>query len=868
VVDQAEIHRKATDGRAEDRQEAAEIFGKAFSEFPDKYQAWRDLITLTQDKDSVVRGSAVAALGAAFSQVPDKMQAWQDLIALTQDNDSDILGRIASSLGIAFEIWCVVPILGSAFKQVPDKKQAWRDLITLIQDKDFEVRWRAANVLETAISQVPDKTQVWRDLITLTQDKDFEVRRWAANVLETAISQVPDKTQVWQDLHRLTQDKDSVVRGGAVSALGAAFSQVPDKTQAWQDLHRLTQDKDFRVRRRAANVLETVISQAPDKMEAWQDVHRLTKDEDNNVRFNASYSLGVAFSQVPDKMQAWQDLTRLTENRDSEVRRRAANALRAAFSQVPDKMQAWQDLIRLKEDNYYNDLTGIVANALGIAFSRVHDKAQAWQDLHKLTRDHNNEVRKSATYALGTSFSQAPDKMEAWQDLIMLTKDEDNNVRFNASYSLGVAFSQVPDKMQAWQDLIRLTQNEDSDVRTYAYYSLGRASVYNATESEDIDGLRRYLEEAVRYFEKSAQESKYSPARFCHPFYRSYFAITFQRDSQEAVQNYLAVAKDAVGGSESRDQLLKAVENLAGALQEAQRTKDMQLAGMQCDLKAYMRYCNQATEYLNHAEADAPGAAKLIRKGLPNIDQQIKKIIDSIQEKSRTICIQGKGKGTALEAAGLELNHWAKELSFEDILKSERSCSRIEYTLQNFCNRIPESKKSNLCEVVREIGQEEELPSKLTKIELALSYILNEWPIDYDVRKKLDEIFDRFKTSEQKILSSVFERLDKDKLEIVCSLLDAIKENKIPKELTEETLKATKDFITEIKSMQIQDPELVKCVDSWEDAMNSPELGIENMIKVTIPIIPFLLTYEGSYKFQTGLKLDSVWDKLRAFIRR
>jgi hypothetical protein len=71
-----------------------------------------------------------------------------------------------------------------------------------------------------------------------------------------------------------------------------------------------------------------------------------------------------------------------------------------------------------------------------------------------------------------------------------------------------------------------------------------------------------------------------------------------------------------------------------------------------------------------------------------------------------------------------------------------------------------------------------------------------------------------------------------------------------------------------MKSMQIQDPKIAKCVDSWEEAINSPELGIENIIKVTIPIIPFLLTYEGSYKFQTGMKLDSTWNKLCAFIRR
>ena len=451
--------------------------------------------------------------------------------------------------------------------------------------------------------------------------------------------------------------------------------------------------------------------------------------------------------------------------------------------------------------------------------------------------------------------------------------------RKESAGSLGSAFAHVPDKELAWKDLHRLTHDEDSDVRMRAYHSLGKASVYKATESEGPYDLRKHFEEALEYFEKSAQESRYSPAKFCHPFYRSYFALTFQGESQEAIQKYLAEAKAAVGGSDSRDELLKAVENLAEALQEAQRTKDMQLAGIQCDLKAYMRYCNQAAEYLNQVEKDAPGAAKLIRKGLPNIDQQIKEIIGSIQKKAQTICIQGKGTGTALEAAGLELNHWAKELSFENVLKSERSCSRIEYTLQNFCSRLPVDKRSNICEVVKEISQEEELPNKLTKIELALSFILNEWPIDYDVMKKLDEIhddikslrqsiLDRFEIGEQKILSSVFERLDKDKLEIISSLLDAIKENRIPKDLTEEAVKATKDLIAEMKSIQIQDPKIAKCVESWEEAINSPELGIENMIKVTIPIIPFLLTYEGTYKFQTGMKLDSTWNKLRAFIRR
>jgi hypothetical protein len=53
-------------------------------------------------------------------------------------------------------------------------------------------------------------------------------------------------------------------------------------------------------------------------------------------------------------------------------------------------------------------------------------------------------------------------------------------------------------------------------------------------------------------------------------------------------------------------------------------------------------------------------------------------------------------------------------------------------------------------------------------------------------------------------------------------------------------------------------------VNSWENAISSPYLKVENKIKVTIPIIPLLLTYEGSYNFESSIRLDDAWKKLKA----
>ena len=42
-------------------------------------------------------------------------------------------------------------------------------------------------------------------------------------------------------------------------------------------------------------------------------------------------------------------------------------------------------------------------------------------------------------------------------------------------------------------------------------------------------------------------------------------------------------------------------------------------------------------------------------------------------------------------------------------------------------------------------------------------------------------------------------------------------------------------MVTEIKSAQISNVKIAKGVNSWEDAINSLDLKVENKIKVTLP---------------------------------
>jgi HEAT repeat protein len=344
--------------------------------------------------------------------------------------------------------------------------------------------------------------------------------------------------------------------------------------------------------------------------------------------------------------------------KDKNVRLLVADTLRIVFPHVSDTKLAWDDLHRFTLDKD-NDVRRSAVNTLGIAFSFVLNKEQAWEDLQRLTSDNNSSVRERAANALGIAFSQVPDKKKARNDLHRLTSDNDKDVRGSAADALGTAYSYIPEeyKKQSWDDLRRLTQDKDKDVRIAANYSSGRVSIFMASQANSDEKLRKELETAIGFFENvSSEATNFNPAKFCLPFYRSFYTIVFRKKEAEAeVIQYLAQAKGAVEGSKNKGKLLEAIENLGNALIEAHKAQEVQdFDAMKSDLNAYRRYCNRAFELLNTTEEKSPSASSLIRKGLPIIDERIKGIIAEIREKAKAACQQSRG--TLTEELALTAN--------------------------------------------------------------------------------------------------------------------------------------------------------------------------------------------------------------------
>jgi len=617
---------------------------------------------------------------------------------------------------------------------VPDQAEIHRLCSSRIRGD----RMDAAKLFYEHFSGLPDKSDAWQDLVSLAYDEDNDVRFNAVVALVSAFVQVPDKAQAGHDLHSLIQDKNGYIvfrelvsREVYTQDLIEIFCLIPNKDEAWQDLHKLTKDDSGQVRFIAAHILSDFFSLAPNKVEAWKDLRRMLIQH-NDFRDIAITARAIVknFSYLPDKAQAWQDLVRLAQDQDDHfMQSGAVEALCAVSVQVPDMDQVWQDLVRLAHcggaGSLQGSIQGAAASALGSAFAYVSDKELAWQDLVKLTGNQYRFTRPYATKALGRAFIHVPHKNEAWTILHKLAYDSDYIVKSMAAYAIGSAFSSIPDKSGAWGDLIKLTQDESQFVRMDAYHSLGRVCIFKATTAKDNGTLKSTLEDAINYFDKSSHESDNSPARFCYPFYRSYYAIAFQDAKEHEVHRYLAEAKKAVGGSKSKGELLMAVENLADALREAQSEKDRSLQEVVRNLNSYRWYCEKAAENMAAAEDKAPGVVKLMRRCNPLLEERIQATIAEIQEKARLI--------------SPEIERAARCLSLDDPIKAHQCCIRMALAMRDSLSHLPKEKIELICGILSDIEKGGDLSALLEKLELAMAYVLPA------IEAEREEILDRLR---------------------------------------------------------------------------------------------------------------------------
>ncbi len=368
---------------------------------------------------------------------------------------------------------------------------------------------------------------------------------------------------------------------------------------------------------------------------------------------------------------------------------------------APDKNQVWTHICQLLLDDD-PIIRGRTVDAVGRTFSYMPSPYAAWDKLKILARDPDRYVRWKTAHAIGKSFRDLPDKAKAWNTLIELTADSDGVVQEFSSRGLSFASAftnEMQNATEIQRDLHKLTHHGNNIVRMYAYYCLGRISINHAIEAETDADFKTKLEMGLDFFEKAYnlpihnQQNCINPARFCLPFYRSFYVLTFKNnEALNEAEIYLSAARRSTEGSRSREILLKAVENLSHALLEVRNIQTTELGIVKEYLRVYKQYCEHAADLLACSERDAPVASRIILKGLPIIDKKIRIIIKEIKDKAGNFC--KSAKNTPFQEIGEATFELTKRLdSIED-----KECARsmlidLAVYLRPMCIFLPESSK-------------------------------------------------------------------------------------------------------------------------------------------------------------------------------
>jgi len=139
--------------------------------------------------------------------------------------------------------------------------------------------------------------------------------------------------------------------------------------------------------------------------------------------------------------------------------------------------------------------------------------------------------------------------------------------------------------------------------------------------------------------------------------------------------------------------------------------------------------------------------------------------------------------------------------------------------------------------------------------------------IRQDIRNLNQAVLGRFDASEQKILTSVVEQLDQTQLAMVQGVLDAIETDRISEADQQEALASVTQILTEIKEKKDVDPKLASQAADISRVLDDPKLETSHKLKISLPVIPLILRYEGEIGLKGGLNLKSAWQSLKNKMR-
>lgn len=141
------------------------------------------------------------------------------------------------------------------------------------------------------------------------------------------------------------------------------------------------------------------------------------------------------------------------------------------------------------------------------------------------------------------------------------------------------------------------------------------------------------------------------------------------------------------------------------------------------------------------------------------------------------------------------------------------------------------------------------------------------------LRGQLEELpqalLERYDAAERAIVRAVVERLDEGQVATAQLVLAALDAGQVPSAEIESAVTTISEALTELKAQPalLEGRGLTQEALQLSDVIDSPSVDASHKLKLTVPIIPFILSYEGEIGLKASVNLRAAWRGLLSRIR-
>lgn len=118
-----------------------------------------------------------------------------------------------------------------------------------------------------------------------------------------------------------------------------------------------------------------------------------------------------------------------------------------------------------------------------------------------------------------------------------------------------------------------------------------------------------------------------------------------------------------------------------------------------------------------------------------------------------------------------------------------------------------------------------------------------------------------YEAGEKNIISAITNQLNESQVTTISALLDAIEANQVSDAEMQKILPSIQEGLIILQQRGVTLP---VSQEEIAEVINAPQMDFKHRLKVAVPIIPFILDYEGELELGTGINLKEALKQFRA----